>query len=288
MDWDVYRVASLVCILSMMADLSLGLGSRKLWFPRKYFRINVVFLTVISVGMKLPVDLTGSMPGYVDKAAKLGSMAFMCTIMANLLPCLATMNNNELLSNITALCVLVITLVVNLCIQIKTGVLSIYENKYGCLGLPFITADIDIERAATVYVIFLVVLLMVHVCSSMATLKSKKIIESKYQHGHDTASKEIQPSPGKLLTVEKLEKHVSNHWIMTGSGTQFITVCFHTTSASGVICLLVTILHTYTIYMLIYYVLHDDYDSDYGWSMMVILVVQFIGVIIGMFCYLKL
>ncbi|KAF5788392.1 hypothetical protein HanXRQr2_Chr10g0463511 [Helianthus annuus] len=123
---------------------------------------------------------------------------------------------------------------------------------------------------------------MVHVCSSMAILKSKKIIESKYQHGHDTASKEIQPSPGKLLTVEKLQKHVSNHWIMTGSGNpQFITVCFHTTSASGVICLLVTILHTYTIYMLIYYVLHDDYDSDYGWSMMVILVVQFIGVIIG-------
>ncbi|KAJ0745359.1 hypothetical protein HanPI659440_Chr10g0397841 [Helianthus annuus] len=100
-------VASLVCILSMMADLSHGLRSRKLWFPCKYFRINAAFLTVISVAMKLPVDLTGSMPGYVDKAAKLGSMAFMCTIMANLLPCLATMNNNELLSNITALCVLV-------------------------------------------------------------------------------------------------------------------------------------------------------------------------------------
>ncbi|KAJ0531622.1 hypothetical protein HanRHA438_Chr10g0475871 [Helianthus annuus] len=116
----------------------------------------------------------------------------------------------------------------------------------------------------------------------MEILKSKKIIESKYQHGHDTASKEIQPSPGKLLTVEKLQKHVSNHWITTGSGNpQFITVCFHTTSAFRVICLLVTMLHTYTIYMLIYYVLHDDYDSDYGWSMMVILVVQFIGVIIG-------
>ncbi|KAF5788393.1 hypothetical protein HanXRQr2_Chr10g0463521 [Helianthus annuus] len=140
----------MVCILSMMADLSHGLRSRKLWFPCKYFRINAAFLTVISVAMKLPVDLTGSMPGYVDKAAKLGSMAFMCTIMANLLPCLATMNNNELLSNITALCVLVITLVVNVCIQIKTGVLSIYANKYGPLSLPFITADIDIERAATV------------------------------------------------------------------------------------------------------------------------------------------
>ncbi|KAI3815463.1 hypothetical protein L1987_15131 [Smallanthus sonchifolius] len=50
------------------------------------------------------------MPGPVDQMAKLGSMAFMCTMMANLLPCLATMDNNEFLTNITAFGVLVITL----------------------------------------------------------------------------------------------------------------------------------------------------------------------------------
>ncbi|KAJ0816163.1 hypothetical protein HanPI659440_Chr00c19g0734321 [Helianthus annuus] len=99
-------LASLVCILTMVADLLHGFRSRKLWFPCKYFIINAAFVTIISVAMKLPVDLTGSMPGFVDKTAKLGSMAFMCTMMANLLPCLATMGNNELLSNIIALCVL--------------------------------------------------------------------------------------------------------------------------------------------------------------------------------------
>ncbi|KAM0017960.1 hypothetical protein Hdeb2414_s0027g00693811 [Helianthus debilis subsp. tardiflorus] len=155
--------ASLVCILPMVADLLHGLHSRQLWFPCKYFRINAAFLTVISIAMKLPVDLSGSMPGVVDQAAKLGSMAFMCIMMANLLPCLATMNNNELLSNIAALCVLVITLVVNVCIQVRTGVLEIVS-----------------AILAIMYVICLLELLLIHLCSSLAILKSKQIIESKY------------------------------------------------------------------------------------------------------------
>ncbi|KAJ0881782.1 hypothetical protein HanRHA438_Chr10g0477921 [Helianthus annuus] len=92
-------LASLVCILAMVAELVHGFRSRMLWFPSKYFTINSASLTVISVAMKLPVDLTGSMPGYVDQMAKLGSMAFMCTMMANLLLSLGTMDNNELLSN---------------------------------------------------------------------------------------------------------------------------------------------------------------------------------------------
>ncbi|KAM0018062.1 hypothetical protein Hdeb2414_s0027g00695001 [Helianthus debilis subsp. tardiflorus] len=224
-------LASLVCILAMVADLLHGFRSRKLWFPCKYFRINAAFLTIISVAMKLPVDLTGSMPGAVDKAAKLGSMAFMCTMMANLLPCLATMGSNELLSNIIALCVLVITLVVNVCIQIRTGVLSTYVGHGGG-----IYKAVAIDISASIYVTFLVVLLIVHVCSSVAILKSKKIIESKYQQGHARALKDIQPSPGELLTPDKLQKHVSNHWIMAGSGSpQFITACFHTTSATGAV-----------------------------------------------------
>ncbi|KAJ0816160.1 hypothetical protein HanPI659440_Chr00c19g0734291 [Helianthus annuus] len=281
-------LASLVCILAMVADLLHGFRSRKLWFPCRYFRINAAFLTVISVAMKLPVDLTGSMMGHVDRVAKLGSMAFMCTMMANLLPCLATMNNNELLSNITALCLLVVTLVVNVCIQIQTGVLSAsfnYDHKRidDHISTPhevLINTLPVIE--GSIYVIFLAVLLILHVCSSLAILRSKRIIESKYQQGHDIASKDIQPSPGELLTIEKLHKHVSNHWIMAGSGSpQFITDCFHTTSASGVICLLVAILHTYTMYGSIKSILEKDYDSDYDSSMIVIAIVQYIGLVIG-------
>ncbi|KAJ0816156.1 hypothetical protein HanPI659440_Chr00c19g0734251 [Helianthus annuus] len=67
----------------------------------------------------------------------------------------------------------------------------------------------------------------------------------------------------------------------SGSGLHFITACFHTTSASGVICLLVAILHTYTMFGTIKAMLAKDYDSDYRWSVIVILIVQSIGVVIG-------
>ncbi|KAJ0515446.1 hypothetical protein HanHA300_Chr10g0380631 [Helianthus annuus] len=282
-------IASLVCILAMVADLLHGLRSRKLWFPCRFFRINAAYLSLIAIAMKLPVDLSGSMPGNVDQAGKLGSMAFMCTMMANLLPCLGTMDSNELLSNITALGILVITLVANVIIQIQTGVVSYSENAR---ILELVAPKYDVKSLgvrkhrnailAWIYVNLLLVLLIVHVCSCLAILKSKKIIQSRYEERHERASKDIQPS-SEEFTVDKLQKHVRYHWIMAGSGSpEFITACFRTTSASGVICVLVTVFHTLTISWTIKSGWgKDDFDSDYSWSMKVILIVQFIGVVIG-------
>ena len=64
----------------------------------------------------------------MDQVAKLGSMTFICSMMANLLSSLATMDSKELFTNIIALVVLVIALVVNICIQMAIGVVS-YEEK---------------------------------------------------------------------------------------------------------------------------------------------------------------
>ncbi|KAJ0864900.1 hypothetical protein HanRHA438_Chr12g0534821 [Helianthus annuus] len=312
----------------MFADLLHGLRSRKLWFPCKYFTINAAFLSVIAVAMKLPVDLSGSMPGVVDQVAKLGSMAFMCTMMANLFPCLATMDNNELLTNITALGVLVITLVVNVCIQIQTGVVEGGNtggsdvSRISSVLLPRgydlrVLAKISSSTIATIYVTFLLFLLIIHVCSSLAILKSKRIIELKYQKVHETASKDVregcqdpgqsdlpimiasqgtsrptrntgEPQEGnsqstrKLLTVEKLQQLVSNYWIMAGSGSpQFIMACSATTTASGVICALTTILHAFTVSWSISSLLEMDYGSAYKWSTLLILIVQFVGIVLG-------
>ncbi|XP_076907146.1 uncharacterized protein LOC143563503 [Bidens hawaiensis] len=124
-------LASLFCILAMTRDLLHGFRNKNLWFPCKYFTLNAASLTLIAVAMKLPVDLNNSMPGYVDQTAKLGSLAFMCTLMANSLPSLATMDHKELLTNVIALGFLVITICVNVCIQINTGVLSYYmDDEY--------------------------------------------------------------------------------------------------------------------------------------------------------------
>lgn len=92
-------VASLLCVLSMMADLLHGFRNRKFWFPCKYFTLNTASITVITVAMKLPVDLNTPMDGFVDLIAKLGSLLFMSTMMANLMPSLASMENKELLAN---------------------------------------------------------------------------------------------------------------------------------------------------------------------------------------------
>ncbi|KAI3514493.1 hypothetical protein L1887_12935 [Cichorium endivia] len=279
-------LASLFCIVAMVADLLHGFHNRKLWFPCKYFTLNAASLTVIAVTIKLPMDLTNLMPGDVDRAAKLGSLSFMCTIMANLLPSLATMDSKELISNMIALGILVITLVVNVCIQINSGILSYlgddddFFHIMSQIGfLPVAYAGGQVFLAAN-YVGMLLMLLIIYACSSFAILKSKQILESKYQVTHQTALKDLKLLKPGRLSVEKLKQHVSNYWIMAATGSpQFMTVCSATTSASGVICAYSTALH---IYMMPYDLQGlRDYKTNYKWSMPVILVIQFFGVILG-------
>ncbi|GJZ76638.1 hypothetical protein Tco_0641310 [Tanacetum coccineum] len=60
----------------------------------------------------------------------------------------------------------------------------------------------------------------------------------KYQEGLETALKDLELQQPGRLNVEKLTQHVSNYWIMAGTGSpQFVTACSATTSAYGVICL---------------------------------------------------
>ncbi|PWA35098.1 hypothetical protein CTI12_AA602070 [Artemisia annua] len=265
-------VASLFCILAMVADLIHGFQNRRLWFPCKYFTLNAASLIVIAVAMKLPVDLNDPMPGNPDQIAKIGSMAFMCTMMANLLPSLATMNSKELLTNIIAFDILVITLIVNVCIQIYTGVIGANVG----FGVTFY------KGIALFYMAMLLILLIIHTCSGLTILKSKQIIELKYQAGHETSLKDLElQQPGKL-TVEKLKQHVKNHWIMAGTGSpQFITACSATTSASGVICVVSTVIHVLMIAAQFIVQTSLLWNSDYKWSIPVILIIQFIGSLVG-------
>ncbi|KAL7597094.1 hypothetical protein Lser_V15G28986 [Lactuca serriola] len=279
--------ASLLCILAMVADLLHGLRKRKLWFPCKYFSLNAASLTVIAAAIKLPMDLNNQMPGSVDITAKYGSMCFMCTMMVNLLPSIATMNSKELLTNIIALAVLVITLVVNVCIQINTGILDSSDQNAawilldGSIHVAYDKLFNPDSNCAVIYSYMLLMLLMIYVCLSLALLKSKQILEWKYQRAHQTTlrDQELQ-QPGRVLTVEKLKQHVRNYWTMAGTGSpQFMIPCSATTCASGVICVLSGVLHT--VYMIGNFKNLGDYKSDYNWSTPVIFMIQFVGVILG-------
>nr|GEY48492.1 hypothetical protein CTI12_AA006920 [Tanacetum cinerariifolium] len=238
-------LASLICVIAMVADLFHGLRNRKLWFPCRFFTLNAASLSVIAVAMKLPMDLNNSMPGHVDQVSKAGSMAFMCTMMANVLPSLATMTNTELFTNIIALGVLVITLVVNVCIQINTGVLTLYINNEDLHGTISDARDVSGNAtihniAAIIYVVMLLMLLIIHACSSLAIVESKKMLQSKYQEA-----------------------------------------CSATSSASGIICAASALGHIVTTVFTFYIVSRRSYKSDYKWSMKVILIIQSIGVILG-------
>ncbi|KAM0032250.1 hypothetical protein Hdeb2414_s0016g00472951 [Helianthus debilis subsp. tardiflorus] len=279
-------LASLLCTLAMVADLVHGIRNRKLWFPCKYFTPNAASLSVIAVAIKLPMDLNNSMPGQVDLDAKVESLAFMCTMMANMLPSLATMDNKELLTNIIALGVLVITLVVNVCMQINTGLLSLYHHE------ELLVTNVEAKDrspymyayahrygiVATIYVGLLLMLLIIYACSFITILKTKQILNSKYQVAHEANLKDLQSDLTGRLTVEKLKQHVRNYWIMAGtSSSQFVTACSAITSASGVICACSTVFPVYMMYLGAL----RDYKSDYKWSMLVIFITQFIGVILG-------
>ncbi|KAI3746101.1 hypothetical protein L6452_08522 [Arctium lappa] len=125
-------VASLFCILLMAADLFHGFRNRKFWFPSKYFTLNTASITVITIAMKLPVDLSSPMPGFIDQLAKVGSMTFMCTMMSNLMPSLASTDNRDIFANVAGMVILVVTMIVNVLIQMKTGVV----NKYLAMWVP--------------------------------------------------------------------------------------------------------------------------------------------------------
>ncbi|KAJ0503896.1 hypothetical protein HanHA89_Chr12g0453391 [Helianthus annuus] len=181
-------LASLCCILAMLADLLHGLRSRKLWIP--------------------------------------------------------SMDRNGILANVTALGVLVITLVVNVCIQIQTGVVSnggeaakilqmISTGDYAPKEL-LVSNKVTCSTIAIIYSALLLLLLIIHICSSLAVLKSKEIIELHYQQRHEEASSDVQESYRTYLTPERLYAHVRKYWIMAGSSSpEYMIPCSVTTTASG-------------------------------------------------------
>ncbi|KAJ0740119.1 hypothetical protein HanOQP8_Chr06g0213311 [Helianthus annuus] len=246
-------IASLFCILAMALDLLNGFRIRKFWFPTKYFSLNAASITVIAVAMKLPVDLTSPMPGWIDQFGKLGSLAFMCTMMSNLMPSLASMDNKSLLANITALSILVITVIVNSFIQIRTQVIGPYPDSVG-VDIP----SMLLVLVACIYLVMLLFLLIILISSSIKIPTTKKILEIKYQAISKNILIHQHQQENLISTVEKLRQLVKRY---------------------GRNCML--------IYMFFMFLSLKDYPhfprsrSVYKWSMNAMVVTQSIGVVAG-------
>ncbi|OMO59650.1 hypothetical protein CCACVL1_24678 [Corchorus capsularis] len=260
--------ASLACAIAMAADAIHGFRHWKLWFPCKYFTINATSLTIITVAIKLSVDLNTPMPRGEDQLTKLSSTALICTIMGNSMPSLGTMENKEILTNIIALGILVITVIVNICIQLATGVIYVF-----CM-----------EHAIIMFLMLVLLLVLSFTAFIVPTIKHH--LELKYSKKYEIAEKECSKTCAKdRSVVDKLKEDLMKYWMMAHTcSPQFVMGRSVTCTASGALCLLSAA--TLAEAMVRYYLMPGSFrfckgESDYKWSIKIILYAQAVAVGLG-------
>ncbi|KAJ9549567.1 hypothetical protein OSB04_022110 [Centaurea solstitialis] len=238
-----------------------------------------IYIAMASAFCVLAMVADFEMPGDVDQGAKIGSMAFMCIMMANLMPSLASMDNKTLLANIIGLAILIITIIINICIEINTLVIA---NSYFFVR-PREINPMTFKICAYGYIGLMLLLLVILISSAIAIPASKQILEFKYQATSKPTSNDQHI--GKT-TVKKLEQYVKRFWIMAESGSpQFVMASNPLSNASGIICVitlvthLVIVLNIYLSYH--YYGLYSEGKSVYKWSTLAIYITQSIGVVVG-------
>lgn len=258
--------ASLACLIAMAADVVHGFRHWKLWFPSKFFSINATSLTLIGVAVKLSVDLNTAMPSRQDQLAKLSSSVLICTVMGNSMPSLGSMENKEIMMNIIAFGILVITLIVNICIQLATGAIFVFCKEH-------------------VFIMFIMLILLIMMNFSALTIPvSKRSLEHKYNKRYQLALKEGINETDKRV-ASKLKGHLMKHWMMAHtSSPQFVMGRSATCTASGAICLLSTMILAEA--MLRTYLMPWSFtfcrgESDYKWSTTLVLATQTIAVAVG-------
>ncbi|KAH7844117.1 hypothetical protein Vadar_024539 [Vaccinium darrowii] len=260
--------ASLVCSLAMAADVVYGFRGKMLWFPCKFFTINAASLTILTVAMKLPMDLTTAMWGTTDVLANLSSSVFMTNVMGNFLTSLASMDDNSIFLNIVALGILVVTVIVNLCIQSRDHVLmySVWSEE--------------------IFVIISMLLLFLMSTSSALTIPTiKRYLELKYNELHKKASNGGKMIETRKLTNQELKEVVEKYWVMAKTGSpQFVMARSVTATMSGVICFLtaLSLVEAKIRFNNLFrnFTLPRNY-STYHWSTSWILWIQFTGVVVG-------
>ncbi|XP_022154498.1 uncharacterized protein LOC111021763 [Momordica charantia] len=259
--------ASLVCLSAMAADLVHGVRHKKFWFPCKFFTLNSTSLTLIAVAIKLSVDLNTSMPGREDQLAKLSSAVLMCTIMGNSMPSLGSMENQEIFTNIMALGILVITLIVNVCIELGTGVIYVFMKEH--ISIVFL----------------MLVLLAIQSFSALTVPSTKSYLEMKYRVRHQLAFKECADAKTGPAVVERLREGLMKYWMMAHTcSPQFVIGRSATCTASGAICLLTAAILAEAIvrsYLMQRSFKFCNGQSDYKWSITLILIVQCAAVGVG-------
>ncbi|KAE8671753.1 hypothetical protein F3Y22_tig00111941pilonHSYRG00248 [Hibiscus syriacus] len=233
---------------SSVSRLCGGYGCRRypwippleLWFPCKFFTINATSLTVITVAVKLSVDLNTPMPRGQDQLAKLSSTALICTVMAG------------------------------------TGVIFVFE----------------LEHAVIMFL--MLVLLIVLSFSALTVPTIKHYLELKYKKKYEMAQKEFSVANETKSLEDKLREALMIHWMMAHTcspqfvigrcSPQFVIGRSVTCTASGAFCLFSAA--TLAEAMVRFYLMPGSLkfckgDSDYKWSINLVLLTQAFAVGMG-------
>ncbi|KAK9116317.1 hypothetical protein Sjap_015264 [Stephania japonica] len=153
-------IATSVCFFSILFDVVSGFRNRKRWLPCRFFSLNSVTLILLAIAAKIPVDLTTKMPSAHDQLSKLTGTTLVCICMGFLMPSLGNNRKSENWSNVLALSIFVVTVVVNICIQLYTGVIILFRVEHiinvCCMLLLLLaffcaTHDINSQKEITVY-----------------------------------------------------------------------------------------------------------------------------------------
>lgn len=196
-------IASLLCTLAMAADVIQAFRQRKLWFPNKFFTLNTTTITLIAIAMKLPMDLTTEMPSEEAQTTKIFGMTFLVTMLANFLPSLGLMDDKELLMNMTALGILMITIIVNIGIQFDNlSFLQIASPLIFSIIWPFSVA--------------------------IAIPATRKRLQHRYKESQPLVSCHQE----KMFSYKEHKCYVKKYWMMTETcDPQFVIACSPVSSA---------------------------------------------------------
>ncbi|MED6133719.1 hypothetical protein PIB30_030692 [Stylosanthes scabra] len=212
------------------------------------------------------------MPRRHDQLSKLSSSALICTIIGNSMPSLGVTENKETMMNVVAMGILVITMIVNICIQFVTGVIYVFWVEHAVIML------------------LMLILLMTMFSSAVAIPKMKHYLELKYEMNEEalkeSANKvEEAEAEANNQVINSLREELMRFWMMAHtSSPQFVLGRSVTCTASGAFCLLSTM--TLAEAMLRSYLMPWSFrfcsgHSDYKWSTIMILIVQVVAVAIG-------
>ncbi|KAK1304441.1 hypothetical protein QJS10_CPB11g00370 [Acorus calamus] len=254
-------LASLIIATAMGADAVSGIRRRKLWFPCEWFALNATSLTVLAISTKLPVDLNTSMPDRFNQLSKLTGTVLLCTAIGNFMPSLGATGSSDVRSNVVALAILVLTVIVNVGIQMGTGVIYLFLPEH------------------IIVLCFMFLLLVILGFSALVVPTTKELLEKKY----DSAIGELNECVH--YDVDELKVRVKKYWLMAHtSSPQFVLGRSATCTASGAFCLVCALILVEVTVRCFFFdgsLNSCGGESDYGWGIKCVLFSQGVAVLVG-------